>query len=154
MKNKAKIKCTTYGGKIGWFLRTHFSNFTSSAYLEFQYKIRKNLFKKYVWLFEKRMAEGQFFLPCLVSIETINRCNSTCEFCPANKNADKRPFEKMNEELFKRIIDELKELNYDGYLNLYVNNEPFMDTRIEEWYEYASKMLPLAKMLLYTNGTR
>lgn len=91
-------------------------------------------------------------LPCLVSIETINRCNNTCGFCPANRNSEMRPFKKMPEELFHKIIEELKEADYDGYLNLYVNNEPFMDVRIEEWYKYASEQLPHAKMLLYTNG--
>ena len=59
----------------------------------------------------------------------------------------------MDEELFRKIIEELSRLNYDGYLNLYVNNEPFMDSRIEDWYRYAKEHLPNAKMLLYTNGT-
>ncbi len=59
----------------------------------------------------------------------------------------------MDKFLFYKIIDDLKEMKYDGYLNLYVNNEPFMDTRIEDWYIYAKQQLPDAKMLLYTNGT-
>ncbi len=150
---KAIIKCGTYGGKVGWFLRKRFSKYTSWAYLETQYLLRTKKYNEYVQMFNKQMQKGKCILPCLISIETINRCNSTCEFCPANKNSDKRPFAKMNEELFKKIIAELADLNYDGYLNLYVNNEPFMDVRIEEWYEYAKKNLPKAKMLLYTNGT-
>ena len=153
MKNRAKIKCVTYGGKLGWFLRKHFSKYTSWAYLELQYLLRENLFKRYIALFEEESHNGNYILPCLISIETINRCNSTCEFCPANKNSDIRPFAKMSKELFIKIIDELSALHYNGYLNLYVNNEPFMDTRIEEWYKYAKEKLPNAKMLLYTNGT-
>jgi len=147
-----KIKCVTYGGKCGWFLRKHFSFITSYLYLKLQYVIRTNLFKSYITFFNKQTDKGIFPLPCLISIETINRCNSTCSFCPANKNVDKRPFRKMDETLFKKIIKELQELNYDGYLNLYVNNEPFMDKRIEDWYKYAKKNLPHTKMLLYTNG--
>lgn len=153
MKNRAKIKCVTYGGKAGWILRKHFSKYTSWAYLELQYYLRKKLFEKYIQIFNDEFDTGNIILPCLISIETINRCNSTCSFCPANKNSDQRPFAKMDEELFKKIIQELVELKYDGYLNLYVNNEPFMDTRIEEWYKYAKEHLPNAKMLLYTNGT-
>lgn len=148
----SKIKCVTYGGKCGWFLRKHFSWLTSYLYLKLQYIIRKKLFKAYIAFFNAQAEKGTSPLPCLISIETINRCNSTCTFCPANKNDDKRPFQKMDEELFKKIIAELKELNYDGYLNLYVNNEPFMDKRIEDWYKYAKENLPKAKMLLYTNG--
>lgn len=153
MRNKAKIKCVTYAGKIGWVLRKRFSKYTSWAYLELQYFMRSRLFKQYIQLFDEQKEKGIIILPCLVSIETINRCNSTCSFCPANRNEDKRPFAKMDEVLFKKIIQELSDLKYDGYLNLYVNNEPFMDTRIEGWYKYAKEMLPNAKMLLYTNGT-
>ncbi len=148
-----KIKCTTYGGKIGWFLRKHFSQYTSYAYLKLQFALRRKLYKNYIKLFNQRAAENNCFLPCLISVETINRCNSSCSFCPANIKNEARPFQKMDEALFKKIIAELKELNYSGYLNLYVNNEPFMDKRIEDWYRYAKEQLPQAKMLLYTNGT-
>ena len=147
------IKCTTYGGKLGWFLRKHFSRYTSYMYLKLQYLLRRPLFKKYMVLFNQKFTASKTLLPCLISIETINRCNSTCSFCPANKNQDKRPFQKMEFPLFEKLIQELKQLNYSGYLNLYVNNEPFMDKRIEDWYKYAKENLPQAKMLLYTNGT-
>lgn len=153
MRRKAKIKCVTYAGRIGWILRKHFSKYTSWAYLEMQYALRKNLFKKYVRAFNIQQKRNDAWMPCLISIETINRCNSTCSFCPASRISDKRPFAKMEEGLFYKIIQELSEVEYDGYLNLYVNNEPFMDKRIEEWYQYAKENLPNAKMLLYTNGT-
>lgn len=150
---RPRIKCVTYGGRVGWFLRKHFSWITSAAYLKWQYAIRKKLFIEYEDLFDALAKKGEYLQPCLISIETLNRCNSTCEFCPANRNSDKRPYRKMDEELFKKIISDLKDWNYCGYLNLYVNNEPFMDSRIEDWYLYAKKQLPEAKMLLYTNGT-
>ena len=153
MKRKANIKCVTYAGRAGWFLRKHFSKYTSQVYLEVQYTLRKRLFQKYVRAFTAQQNSGDAWMPCLISIETINRCNSTCSFCPANRKEDRRPFAKMEEGLFHKIIHELEEAAYDGYLNLYVNNEPFMDTRIEEWYRYAKEHLPKAKMLLYTNGT-
>lgn len=151
--NKPRIKIVTYGGRLGWFLRKHFSWFTSNAYLHWQYAVRENLFKRYISVFDEEFSKGRVMQPCLVSIETINRCNSTCAFCPANRNAESRPFEKMEDNLFYKIIAELKEMQYEGYLNLYVNNEPFIDARIEDWYIYAHEQLPKAKMLLYTNGT-
>ncbi len=146
------IKCTTYGGKIGWFLRKHFSRYTSWAYLQMQYLLRIKKYNEYIKFFYKLESDNQIPLPCLISIETINRCNSTCGFCPASKDNESRPFMKMDEKLFYKIIEELSELNYEGYLNLYVNNEPFMDVRIVDWYKYAKEKLPKAKMLLYTNG--
>lgn len=143
------IKVVTYGGKIGWALRTRFSGVTSGLYLNTQYAFRKSLFKKYIDHFNRTGGKEQ---PCLVSIETINRCNSTCDFCPANRNAETRPFMRMEEDLFRKIIAELRDWDYAGYLNLYVNNEPLMDKDIEDRYAYAKQMLPKAKMLLYTNG--
>lgn len=149
---RAKIRCVTYGGVIGWFLRKHFSWLTSDLYLRWQYYARKKLFEDYIALFDKEFNRGNIYAPCLISVETINRCNSTCSFCPANKNSESRPFKKMSEELFYKIISDLEEINYSGYLNLYVNNEPLIDNRIEDWYIYAKTHLPNAKMLLYTNG--
>lgn len=151
--NKPKIRCVTYGGKLGWFLRKHFSWITSDLYLNWQYLVRRKLFRSYIEFFNEEYKVGRIINPCLVSIETINRCNSTCSFCPANRYSETRPFAKMNEQLFKKIIGDLREMNYSGYLNLYVNNEPLMDVRIEEWYIYAKEQLPNAKMLMYTNGT-
>lgn len=146
------IKCVTYGGRIGWFLRKHFSRYTSAAYLKWQYGRRKKLFLDFIDYAEDVQSKGDALLPSTIAMETINRCNSTCEFCPANKNTDKRPFQKMDEALFKKLIGELRDLDYDGYLTLYVNNEPFMDTRIIEWHKYAKEQIPRVKTLMYTNG--
>ena len=146
------VRVVTYGGSIGWFLRKHMSSVTSWMYLETQYLMRKRLFREYERWFEAKMKEDIIPQPCLISIETINRCNSTCDFCPANRNEETRPFMKMDDDLFFKIINDLHEWDYSGYLNLYVNNEPLMDKQIEERYEYAKRELPNAKMLLYTNG--
>lgn len=88
-----------------------------------------------------------------VEIETVNRCNGTCSFCPVNKNAESRKFKKMDEKLFYKIIDELGELHYRGRVALHSNNEPFIDTRIIEFAKYAREKLPHAFLYLYTNGT-
>ena len=42
-----------------------------------------------------------------ISIETINRCNGVCSFCPVNKNLDKREYhlmEKRNIYFYNRAI--------------------------------------------------
>lgn len=88
-----------------------------------------------------------------VEIETMNRCNGTCAFCPANRNADIRPFRRMDSGLFRGIIDQLRELDYKGNVGLYSNNEPFLDERMPEFARYAKTSLPGANICLYTNGT-
>lgn len=88
-----------------------------------------------------------------IEIEVINRCNGICPFCPVNRNTDPRKLKKMDEALFKKIIDELGELRYSGRLALHSNNEPFLDSRIVEFAEYARKQVPHAHVYMYTNGT-
>ncbi len=88
-----------------------------------------------------------------VEIETINRCNGICSFCPVNRNADPRVETMMSLELFKSIIGQLESLQYSGELALFSNNEPLLDERIIELHQYARKHLPKARMHLFTNGT-
>ncbi|WP_371363020.1 S-adenosyl-L-methionine-dependent 2-deoxy-scyllo-inosamine dehydrogenase [Sporomusa rhizae] len=98
-------------------------------------------------------TEGHYPLFQTIEIETINRCNSTCSFCPVNKHADTRDFKVMDLELFVSIIKQLKELNYSGSIGLYSNNEPFLDERIVELARLAKEQLPDNHLYLYTNGT-
>ncbi len=88
-----------------------------------------------------------------VEIETYNRCNGGCEFCPVNKLNDSRPERKMGIELFQKIIQDLQEIDYGGKLSLFSNNEPFLDERIIDMHKYARERLPKARIHLFTNGT-
>lgn len=88
-----------------------------------------------------------------VEIETINRCNGVCSFCPVNKKIDPRPETLMDRELFERIIGQLETLDYSGELALFSNNEPFLDERIIDLHKYARAHLPKARMHMFTNGT-
>lgn len=87
-----------------------------------------------------------------VEIETINRCNNDCTFCPANRNQDIRPMMKMEMELFQKIIDELAQMDFRGRISLFSNDEPLLDDRFFEFLDYARKKLPNAYHSLFTNG--
>ena len=91
-------------------------------------------------------------MPLIVNLETINRCNSTCSFCTANKNAEKRPYKRMEDELFYSIIDQLRDWGFKGHLTLYGNNEPWLDTRIVEFHKYCREQLPDSFIFMSTNG--
>lgn len=115
---------------------------------------KKYLIKKETKEFIKNFSNSKF--PPLFSsieLETINRCNGTCAFCPVNRRDDTRKFKLMNENLFKSIIKQLKDLNYNGRLAFHSNNEPFMDKRIIDFVKYARQNLPKAYIYMYTNGT-
>lgn len=98
-------------------------------------------------------TEGDIPIFSSIEIEVINRCNGECPFCPVNRHDDPRKMKKMDEALFKKIIDELGEMNYSGRLALHSNNEPLLDSRIIEFAKYASEHVPEAYIYMYTNGT-
>ena len=91
--------------------------------------------------------------PETIEIETVNRCNNNCSFCPVNVHDDIREYSKMTTELFKKIIGELAEHEYRGWLNLFSNNEPLLDDRIFYFTAYAREKLPECTLALYTNGS-
>ena len=99
---------------------------------------------------EEFLAKPKLFTH--IEIETFNRCNNDCPFCPVNIKAEQRNFKKMDENLFKKIIDNLEELNYSSDISYYSNNEPLLDSRIYDFIKYGKDKLPNAKHILYTNG--
>lgn len=101
----------------------------------------------------ERMMEGKLPLFNHIEIETINRCNGVCSFCPVNRNSDTRELKRMEEELFYSIINQLEKLKYTGKIALFSNNEPFLDDRIIEFHKYMREHLPYARTHLCTNGT-
>lgn len=112
----------------------------------------------YMWKIESKkgiknyIADGQPLFNH-VEIETINRCNGTCPFCPVNANQEQRVYHRMTEETFIKIIEELRTLNYDGRLALFSNNEPFLDPRMPDFIELAKRKVPKATVYVYSNGT-
>lgn len=87
-----------------------------------------------------------------VEIETHNRCNGICKFCPVNRNIDPRPKIKMKDNMFYDIIQQLKEIDYSGSICLFSNNEPLLDERIFDFCAHVRKELPNAYNYLFTNG--
>jgi len=102
----------------------------------------------------KIKKHGKIPLFYIIEMETINRCNGGCSFCPVNAKADTREKKYMSDELFENIILQLEQMNYKGRLSLFSNNEPFLDEKIVERHQYARAHLPFAKMHLLTNGTK
>ena len=88
-----------------------------------------------------------------VELETLNRCNGGCEFCPVNRNAVQRPLARMSESLFEDILRQLAAIRYNKGLSLYSNNEPLLATRMPDFAALAKKRPPRAYLKLYTNGT-
>ena len=88
----------------------------------------------------------------LVHIETHNRCNNDCQFCPVSVGNEKREYHKMSEELFMKIMNDLSKMNYNQSISLFCNNEPFLDKRIVDFFRIAKEKLPNAFHYIMTNG--
>lgn len=143
------VRIHNFMGRFGWEMQKRFPMLASNMYLKLQFASRAKSQKKYIDMF---MSKEEPPMPLVVNLETINRCNSTCAFCTANKNAEKRPYKRMEEDLFYNIIDQLADWGYKGHLTLYGNNEPWLDTRIVEFHEYCRKKLPDSYIFMSTNG--
>jgi len=88
-------------------------------------------------------------VPRMVAIETTNRCNATCSFCPNSKLARQRT--TMSDELFESIIADCQTFQPDT-IEPFLNGEPFMDPKIIERMEFIRAKLPNTKLKLYTNA--
>ena len=143
------VRISSFLGKFGFWARVKFPALSSNAYLKLQFITRGRMQRKYTEWF---MSQQEAPMPNVVNIETINRCNSTCAFCTANIHAEKRPFRKIDMDLYKSIIDQLADWGYKGHLTLYGNNEPLLDDRIVEMHRYAREKLPDSFIFCSTNG--
>jgi MoaA/NifB/PqqE/SkfB family radical SAM enzyme len=110
-------------------------------------KLKRYIVQELMKLFMERQE-----LFSAVEVETINRCNGTCSFCPVNAGEDIRPYAKMNDSIFQKIVGELEMLNYAGFLGLQSNNEPFLDKDIINRIAVARRRVPRAIIYMYTNG--
>jgi hypothetical protein len=91
-------------------------------------------------------------LPKYVEVETSRRCNRTCEWCPNGESAARRQQELMAWPLFTRIIGELGELDFSGFLAFHNYNEPLLSRRILAEVRYVRSAVVHAKPAIYTNG--
>jgi MoaA/NifB/PqqE/SkfB family radical SAM enzyme len=88
--------------------------------------------------------------PRLVSIETTNRCNAKCSFCPNNALARERS--TMDQALFEKIVEECRAFPLPA-IEPFLNGEPFMDRDIIPRMRHIRERLPKTRLRLYSNGS-
>lgn len=147
------IQVRSFMGKLGFTLRKYLPHASSTLYIRLQSLRRDGASEHFIQEALQRSEEDRLY-PVYIAVETVNRCNGTCPFCPANIHSEVRPYQKMPDELFEKILDEIAGWDrWDGVFSLYVNNEPFIDNRMVEMLQKARRRLPDAKMLVFTNGS-
>lgn len=89
-----------------------------------------------------------------VAIETTSVCNRRCSFCPNadDKLRSERPQQEMDDQVFRRIIEGLAEVNYRDVISFQHYGEPLMDSHLEERIEFSRMLLPNAYLKIKSNG--
>ncbi len=86
-----------------------------------------------------------------IDIEINNLCTRKCIFCPKYKDERKEIIELPWESIHK-IIQDLKNINYTGVIQLSNFNEPTTDKRLPEIIEYIHTELPKCYICFHSNG--
>jgi len=90
--------------------------------------------------------------PKVFEIQTASFCNGGCVICPYKEVEKDGPGGAMSDNLFKKIVDEIAEINNYGIrIAPYFNNEPFLDKKIIDRIKYINKKCPNCEIELSTN---
>ncbi len=100
------------------------------------------------YAFYRRLFAPDLF--SVIEIETTTACNLRCPYCPVSTHYRGAHF--MDEELFKKIIDDLAAVNYRGRIHPNWYGEPLLDKRLPSLIEYTKANVPLAEVRIFTNG--
>ena len=97
-------------------------------------------------------------VPFVLFIEPTNICNFECAFCPTGNKELLRQVNRRNMfmqlELFKKIVDDLKEFpDKLKLINLWKDGESLLHPEFPEMCEYLGKAGVAEKIKIRTNGT-
>lgn len=90
---------------------------------------------------------------CIIGIETSKYCNRKCSYCPdaiPKYNRNKQTL--MSEKIWKRILDDLVELDFKSTISLNLYNEALADPTIFDKIMDVKKHLPNAFIKFNSNG--
>jgi radical SAM protein with 4Fe4S-binding SPASM domain len=76
-------------------------------------------------------------MPISIGIEPTTSCNLRCPECPSGLRSFTRPTGMLEEDLFKKLIDELKDTL--TYLTFYFQGEPYLHPKFLSLVKYASQ---------------
>jgi radical SAM protein with 4Fe4S-binding SPASM domain len=76
-------------------------------------------------------------MPISIGIEPTTSCNLRCPECPSGLRSFTRPTGMLEETMFKRLIDELKETL--SYITFYFQGEPYLHPKFLSLVKYASQ---------------
>lgn len=87
-----------------------------------------------------------------VFFEVRTRCNGGCTFCAASVRSETRKDVIMPQEIYRKVGNELRALNFNGIVAPYVNNDPFLYPHLTDFVSEMRQRLPQAWIQIQTNG--
>lgn len=102
----------------------------------------------------KWMKSRSELFPMILQVQTINRCNAACGFCPYPYTIHLQEKQIMDDALFTKIVDEcVNEPDLHDFVPM-SKNEPLLDVKIERRVaEFKRKAQPHQLVELVTNGS-
>ncbi|MCP9234987.1 glycosyltransferase [Lewinella sp. JB7] len=91
--------------------------------------------------------------PLEIQIQTSTLCNATCVMCPYPEVSQEFPVGRMDEQLYRKILDECAGEPGLRRIEPFLMNEAFIDKRVPEWIRLAKDTVPHAAVTVTTNGT-
>lgn len=107
----------------------------------------------FISIFRRLTSRSVPAFPRTVQIQTMTGCNAACIFCPYPLTVNTQPKGRMDDVLFKQIIDEMA---HHGVRRIspYLMNEPFLDEALIDRLTIIKEIIPSAKVVVTTNGSR
>ncbi|MDB5436319.1 MAG: hypothetical protein JWR47_2576 [Phenylobacterium sp.] len=87
-----------------------------------------------------------------VEMETHSYCNRRCSYCPNVVGDRLGENQHMPGDIWKTIVGNLEEIDYDKNLVLNYYNEPLADRAILGYIREARARLPKCRIMIYSNG--
>lgn len=88
----------------------------------------------------------------LIEVETTSYCNRTCSFCPNSFIDRKSEKRQMPETVWRKILDDLRQMNYSGSFVWSRYSEPLSEPRILDRIREVRQAAPDSRISINTNG--
>lgn len=92
---------------------------------------------------------NKYFL--VVEIEINHHCNLTCSYCP-NAVQERKSKGMMNVDQFTHIMNQLKDINYQGRICYHFYNEPLLHPNLSDFLRISKEILPQSVSEIFSNG--
>jgi radical SAM protein with 4Fe4S-binding SPASM domain len=86
-----------------------------------------------------------------IQIQTTTACNAACVTCPYPETAKTLPMGRMSEETFRAVVEQMRGRGVER-TSLFLQNEPLVDPRLEEFTRILKEREPKTRATLVTNG--